>query len=192
MSTSSSSANPRSTKPIHSSVHLNGQLRTLSSCVKPLAPIRNILCHPFHVVHLLSIATVLKALDVNKIGAPYARVTETDTTTTPVAATGEPAPLTMIHRSFLGWHPELLAHLSVIQISNLVLSAWSRRNLAPDFCLYVSPTSDLALGVSTVLSVTSESCFLSPLIWHFAYCRIFLFGGNNFTNQHKLKFPPDP
>jgi hypothetical protein len=68
-------------------------------------------------------------MSTRQIGANYARVTETDTTTTPIAATGEPALLTMIHRSFLGWYPELLSRLNVIQISNFVLSACSRRNL---------------------------------------------------------------
>jgi hypothetical protein len=133
--------------PIHSLVNLGTTAHlTLGYSITTSIDTQYMLCHPHHVVHLLSIATTSRRpVSTRQIGASSARVTKTDTTTTPIDATGESALSTMIHRSFLGWFPELLALFAIIQISNLVKSALSRRNLGRIFAYPAPPTSDLAI-----------------------------------------------
>jgi len=83
------------------------------------------MCHPRHVLHHLCLAEFPGALDVTTINRRqlYVRVTRTYTTTTPNDIAGESALSTMIHRSFLGRYPELLASLChpSIRLGRIVL-----------------------------------------------------------------------
>ena len=81
-------------------------------------------CHPYHVVHLFSLATFFGALSVNATNRrQHTRVTETYTTTTPNDTSGESA-FESDSEVFFWSVSGASSPYNIIQISVLVVSAF--------------------------------------------------------------------